>query len=58
MSCQVKFKCKPVLVVFVNQSIKTLFQHGVHLTKKCSPVEPSITTTVITDKNSRITVYV
>ena len=39
--------------MFVNQSIKTLFQHRVHLTKKCSCLEPCI----VTDENSRITVY-
>ena len=36
----------------VNQkSIKNSFHHRVHLTKKCSPTEPCITT-MITNKNS------
>lgn len=54
MTCYTQFRWEKTLI---RSKIKTLFQHEVHLTKKCSPMEPCITTT-ITNKNSRITVYI
>ena len=58
LKCLVYVVCciQSAFIQSINQSIKTLFHHRVRFNKKCSPREPCFTT-MITNKNSRITDY-